>query len=131
MADIDPKAIAAFVLIGLLSPVLSYWANRLIDRHRTRKAVEFLEAEPLVYEGAEFRKLLTADAAQLLGPGRVVSIEPGRVLVASSDGAVRVPFDPVEFKSAYAHWLDPGSAPGAAGRGPLPAPAASREETYS
>ena len=112
MADIDPKAIAAFLLVGLLSPLLGYWAQRLIDRHRTRKAIEFLEADPLVYEGARFRKLLTGEGAQLLGPGRVVSIEPDRVLVESSDGAVRVPFDGVEFKSAYPQWLagDPDPA---------------------
>lgn len=121
MADIDPKAIAAFVAIGLLSPLLHYWAQRLIDSHRTRKAIEFLEADELVFEGARFRKLLTGDGAQLLGPGRVVSIGRDRVLVASSDGAVQVPFDGVEFKAAYPHWLaaNPDSGPGgAAGPGP-------------
>ena len=126
MADIDPKAIAAFLLIGLLSPVLNYWAQRLILRHKTRKAIEFLEADPLVYEGAQFRKVLSVDGVQLLGPGRIVSIEPNRVLVASSDGAVLVPFDGVEFKSAYPQWLNASGAPES-----RPAPAARPEEAYS
>lgn len=125
MGDIDPKAIAAFLLIGLCSPLLSYGAHRLIDRHRLRKAVAFLEADPLVFEGSRFRKLLTADGGQLMGPGRIVEIEPGRVLVASSDGSALVPFDPLEFKSMYPHWVS--------GRGePALAPAApNTEEAYS
>ena len=128
MADIDPKAIAAFLLIGLLSPLLSYGAHRLIDGYRTRKAVAFLEADPLVFEGSRFRKLLTPDGAQLMGPGRVASIEPGRVLAASSDGSVFVPFDPLEFKSMYPHWLSDSEAPGP---WPLPRPGGRREEPYS
>ena len=124
MADIDPKAIAAFVLIGLFSPVLSYWASRLIDRHRTRKAIEFLEADPLVFEGARFRKILTPDGGQLLGPGSVESIEPGRVLVVSSDKSVRIPFDGPEFKAVYPQWL-------AASDGDQALPAPRREESYS
>lgn len=105
MAEIDPRAIAAFVLIGLLSPVLSYWAHLLIDRHRTRQAIAFLEADPLVFEGARFRKILTPDGAQLMGAGRVVCIEPGRVLVATADGDALLPFDGLEFKAMYPHWL--------------------------
>ena len=124
MADVDPKAIAAFVLIGLFSPVLSYWAHRLIDRHRVRKAIEFLEKDPLVFEGSRFSKILTADGGQLMGPGRVVSIGSDRVLVASSDGSALVPFDGLEFKSMYPHWKG-AEAPGA-----LPPPARS-EEAYS
>ena len=127
MGDIDPRAIAAFLLIGLCSPLLSYGAHRLIDGHRTRKAVAFLEADPLVFEGSRFRKLLTPDGAQLMGPGRVESIEPGRVLVASSDGSVLMPFDPLEFKDAYPHWLAADS--GAPAPGPLPS--GRREEPYS
>ena len=123
MADIDPRAIAAFVLVGLASPLLHYWASRLIDRHRTRKAIEFLEADPLVFEGARFRKLLAPDGGQLLGPGSVESIEENRVLVISSDKSVRIPFDGPEFKAAYPHWLASGESP------PLPAPR--REESYS
>lgn len=124
MAEIDPKAIAAFVLIGLLSPVLNYWAQRLILRHKTRKAIEFLEADPLVFEGARFRKLLSGDGVQLLGQGRVASIQPGRVLVESSDGAVQMPFDGLEFKAAYPHWL--AAPPGLQPTAPGP-----REESYS
>ena len=123
MAEVDPKAIAAFIAIGLFSPVLSYWAHRLIDGHRTREAIKFLEADPLVYEGSRFRKILTADGAQIMGPGRVASIEPGRVLVASSEGSVLVPFDGLEFKSMYPHWLDASAEPGSA--------PARREESYS
>lgn len=125
MADIDPKAIAAFVLIGLLSPVLSYWAHWLIDRHRTRKAIQFLEADPLVFEGSRFRKILTADGGQLMGSGRIVSIEPERVLAGSSDGSVLVPFDALEFKSMYPHWLDGTDAES------RPVPVARPEEAYS
>ena len=131
MGDIDPKAIAAFLLIGLCSPVLSYGAHRLIDRYRTRKAIAFLEADPLVFEGARFRKILTADGVQLMGPGRVESIESGRVLAASSDGSVLVPFDPLEFKSAWPHWLAADSE--APASRPLPSGQARirREEPYS
>ena len=127
LAEIDPRAIAAFLLIGLLSPLLSYGAHRLIEWHRTRKAVAFLTQDPLVFEGSRFRKLLTADGAQLMGPGRVESIEPGRVLAASSDGAVFVPFDPLEFKSAYPHWIVTESEAPA----PRTLPVGRREEPYS
>ena len=129
MADIDPKAIAVFLLIGLCSPLLSYAAHRLIDGYRTRKAVAFLEADPLVFEGSRFRKLLTADGAQLMGSGRIESIEAGRVLVASSDGSALVPFDPLEFKSMYPHWLS--ADPAADQSRPLPPAQIRREESYS
>ena len=125
----DPKTIAAFVAAGLSAPVLGYLAHCLIDWHKTRKAHAFLEADPLVYEGARFRKLLTAEGGHLMGPGRVVAIEPGRVLVQSSDGAVSVPFDGVEFKSMYPQWLE-GSDSAAAAPGLPPRPSG-REEAYS
>ena len=121
----DPKAILAFAAVGLASPVLGYAAHLLIHWHKTRQAVRFLEADPLVYEGSTFRKILTADGGQLMGPGCIESLEPGRVLAASSDGAVHVPFDPLEFKSVYPHWV---SGPGAKPPGQMPP---GREESYS
>ncbi|MYI74933.1 MAG: hypothetical protein F4057_06335 [Acidobacteria bacterium] len=135
----DIRAIAAFVLVGLASPVLAYAARALIDRHRTRAAQKVLDAAPLVFEGSRFRKLLAAGGAQLMGAGRIVEMERGRLLAAGDDGAL-VPFDALEFKSMWPHWL-PGEARGSGAPGALPAPAASqgpgpgpgsaREEAYS
>lgn len=105
----DLKAILVFVAIGFFSPVLGYWAHLLINWSKTRRARKFLEADPLVFEGSRFRKLLAPDGGQLMGPGRIESIEPGRVLAASGDGSVRVPFDALEFKSMYPHWLSADS----------------------
>lgn len=127
MADVDPKAIAAFVLVGLASPGLAYVARVLIGWHETRQARKFLERDPLVFEGSKFRKLLTADGVQLMGAGRIAEIEGGRLLAVSSDGSASVPFDVREFKSMYPHWL------GADGSETLPAPVpgSAREESYS
>ncbi|MDE0109911.1 MAG: hypothetical protein OXN96_19065 [Bryobacterales bacterium] len=112
MGDVDPKAIAAFVLVTLASPVLGYWAHALIAWHKTRKAHDFLDADPLVFVGARFSRLMTPDGAQLLGAGRVELIERGRVLVSVADGTALVPFTGVEFQSMYPLWLD-ASAPSA------------------
>lgn len=103
----DLHAMLLFAAIAVASPVLGYAGHCLIDRYKIRQAHRFLEAEPLIYEGARFRKLMTREGAQLLGPGRIESLEEGRVLVASSDGAVRIPLDGPEFKDAWAHWLEP------------------------
>ena len=127
----DPRAIAAFILAGLLSPLLGYGAHRLIHWHKTRQAHKFLDDDPLVFEGARFRKLLAPDGGQLLGAGKIVEIESGRVLVASSDDSVQIPFTGVEFQSMYPHWLVADAGPG---RGALPAPnrtGAAPEEAYS
>ena len=130
MGDIDPKAIAAFMAVALASPVLTYIAHALIDWHKTRKAQAFLEADPLVFEGARFRKLLNADGTQLIGAGRIVEMDGGRLLAASDDGAF-VPFDAPEFKSMWPHWLPPEeSGPGSGGQ-PAPVPGSAREESYS
>lgn len=123
----DLKAILVFVAIGLASPVLGYWAHLLIDWHRTRKAQQFLEADPLVFEGSRFRKLLTADGGQLMGPGRIAEIEDGRLLAVSNDGSACVPFDAQEFKSMYPHWLRPDPE----ASGPQAAPPRDQEETYA
>ena len=126
MGSVDPAAIAAFLLIGIISPLLGYAAHLMIGRHKTRQAIRFLEEDPLVFEGSRFRKILTADGGQLMGPGLIESIEPGRLVAISTDGSVRVPFDAVEFKSVYPHWLGAASAPAPdAGR------PGSREEAYS
>lgn len=130
----DIKAIAVFILVGLFSPVLGYWAHLLIQRHKVRAAAAFLEADPLVFEGSRFLRLLNADGSQMMGPGRIAEIEGGRLLAVSSDGSARVPFDALEFKSMYPHWADPG--PGGDDRGepgldPELSPGPDGEETYS
>ena len=113
MADVDPKAILAFVLVGLASPGLGYLAHIWIGAHKARMAHEFLDADPLVFVGARFSRLMTPDGAQLLGSGRVELIERGRVLVSVADGTALVPFTGVEFQSMYPLWLHGEPGPGA------------------
>lgn len=100
----DPQAIAIFVAAGLCSPVLGYLAHLLIDMAKVRKAHQALEAEPLIFEGSSFRELRCAAGNRLMGPGRVLKLEPGRVLVGSEDGA-RTPFTGQDFQSCYAQWV--------------------------
>ena len=126
----DPKAIAAFVLIGVFSPVLGYLAHIFISWHKTHKAHKFLRESPLVFEGARFCKILTPDGGQLIGAGQIVEMEPGLVLVASRDGSVQIPFTGVEFQSMYPHWLHAGQESGEAAGDP-PAPARDRKEAWS
>lgn len=124
MGDVDPAAIAAFVLIGLASPVLGYIAHALIAAHKTRQAHKFLDADPLVFPGARFSRMMNPAGAQLLGAGRVELIEPGRVLVSVADGTALVPFTGVEFQSMYPLWLHSHANGSGNGRGEPSAPLA-------
>ena len=96
----DPKAIAIFVLVGLFSPILGYIAHLLIDKAKVRKAHQRLEQEPLVFEGSRFSRLLCSAGTQLMASGRILRLEPGRVLVGSDDGR-RMTFSGQEFESMH------------------------------
>ena len=92
----DPKAVAAFVAVGLASPVLGYLAHLLIALAKTRQAHQRLEAEPLCFQGSRFRRLLSPSGVQLMGAGRIARLEAARVLAVSDDGA-STPFTTLEF----------------------------------
>lgn len=100
----NPEAIAAFVAVGVASPLLGYVAHLLIDVAKVRKAHRALEAEPLVFEGSRFSRLLCAAGTELMGPGQLLKLEPGRVLVGTDDGR-RMPFTGQQFQAMHPEWI--------------------------
>lgn len=97
-------ALFAFIVFGALSPILGWCAHLLVDWAKTRKAHAALEKEPLVFEGSRFERLLSREGAELLGPGRLLKLEPGRVLVGTDDGR-RMAVSGVDFHAMRPQWV--------------------------
>ncbi|MDE0382404.1 MAG: hypothetical protein OXI22_00840 [Defluviicoccus sp.] len=122
----DLSSILVFAGTTLASPLLVWIMHQLIDKAKIRKAHKRLRDEDLIHEGARFSRLLGAAGTQLMGPGRIVSLEPGRVLVVSDEGAWMT-FTGQEFEAMHPQFVaapqqdagpegSPNLPPGAGGR---------------
>lgn len=117
----DLASILVFAGTALVSPILGWLAHLCIDKAKVRKAHRRLRDEPLVFEGSRFSRLLGAAGTQLMGPGRIARLEPGRVLVVSDDDAWMT-FTGQEFEAMHPQFAasqdeepegSPGLPPGA------------------
>ena len=99
----DSAAAASFVAFGLLSPVLAWLANIFIGMQKNRRAYVALREAPIVYPGSHFSALFE-NGANIMGAGRIQSLEKSCVTLESTDGPHRMLLTCVEFQAMHPYW---------------------------
>ena len=104
----DLHAVLIFAGTALAAPVLTWLAHLFITAAKNRRAIMILRAEPLVFEGARFTRMLSKAGVLLMDRGRVTAMTRKRIECRDDDGAVMT-FTPRELVDAWPLW-DGGDA---------------------
>ena len=99
----DLHAVLIFAGTALAAPVLTWLAHLFITAAKNRRAILILRAEPLIFEGAQFSRLLTREGVLLMGPGRVTSMTRKRIECRSGDDEL-IRLTPREMVDAWPLW---------------------------
>jgi len=90
-----------FVAIGVFSPVLAWIASWLIAKAEARRVHQRLKLSPFVFPKATFSRVLEG-GAEIFPAGRVASLERGRIVLETMDGAERLEMTLAEFENCHA-----------------------------
>lgn len=99
----NPEAIATFLSVGLLSPVLAWLASIFIAMQKNRRAYVRLREAPIVFPGSHFSALYE-NGVLIMSGGKIQSLEKSAVTLVRHDGSHRMVLTCAEFEAMHPHW---------------------------